>query len=241
MPTGYRLERASTGRAGCVGKKPCKGTKIEKGELRFGTWVVIQEHGGWKWRHWGCVTPEVLANIKKEWPDVTEIDGYDEIPESYQEKVAKAWEDGHVAEEDIPESAKYLPGEEPQRSPKKSKKTAGEETEDGEKPRAESTGGKKRKAEAKKEADEDVADEKDVADEDVKPAKKVKASKKLKAEPHGDPAEASTSKESNPGGDGEVKPEKSKAKSKAKKEEVSDDDAPAPAATKSRKSARGKA
>ncbi len=46
-------ETASTSRAGCrAGKCKEAGTKIMKGELRFGTWVVIQEHGGWQWRHW---------------------------------------------------------------------------------------------------------------------------------------------------------------------------------------------
>ncbi len=36
------------------GQKPCKGTKIAKGELRLGTWVTILEHGSLRWRHWGC-------------------------------------------------------------------------------------------------------------------------------------------------------------------------------------------
>lgn len=33
----YRLEYASSGRAGCKAPEPCKGTKIDKGALRFGT------------------------------------------------------------------------------------------------------------------------------------------------------------------------------------------------------------
>jgi hypothetical protein len=34
--------------------KPCKdeGIKIEKGELRLGTWVEIGEHPSFKFRHW---------------------------------------------------------------------------------------------------------------------------------------------------------------------------------------------
>jgi hypothetical protein len=70
MPTGYRLELASSARAGCNGKwndellpatqltrpgpKPCNKTKIGKGELRIGTWVEIMGNGSFKWRHWGC-------------------------------------------------------------------------------------------------------------------------------------------------------------------------------------------
>lgn len=41
-------------RADAAGKKPCKGTKIAKGEARLGVWVEIQGHGSFKWRHWGC-------------------------------------------------------------------------------------------------------------------------------------------------------------------------------------------
>ncbi|KAM0756158.1 zf-PARP-domain-containing protein [Meredithblackwellia eburnea MCA 4105] len=35
----YRLEYSKSARAACKGKKPCNGTKIEKGQLRFGTVV----------------------------------------------------------------------------------------------------------------------------------------------------------------------------------------------------------
>jgi hypothetical protein len=51
-----------------TGKKPCKGTKIEKGTLRLGVWVEIQGHGSFKWKHWGCELFQVScgadANIK---------------------------------------------------------------------------------------------------------------------------------------------------------------------------------
>jgi hypothetical protein len=47
------LETASTGRAGCQATE-CKGAgvKIDKDELRVGTWVTIEDHGSWRWRHW---------------------------------------------------------------------------------------------------------------------------------------------------------------------------------------------
>lgn len=41
----YRLEMSPTNRAACNGRQPCKGTKIQKGEVRFGTWVTIRENG----------------------------------------------------------------------------------------------------------------------------------------------------------------------------------------------------
>jgi hypothetical protein len=52
--SGYRVEVAPSARAQCNGPKPCKGTKIAKGELRLGAWVPFKDSGSFKWRHWGC-------------------------------------------------------------------------------------------------------------------------------------------------------------------------------------------
>ena len=57
----------------------------------------------------GCVTPKVIASLKEsvdeesgegEERDYTAIDGYDEIPENFQEKFRKALEQGHVDDSD---------------------------------------------------------------------------------------------------------------------------------------------
>ncbi|WVO13125.1 hypothetical protein L204_100737 [Cryptococcus depauperatus] len=76
MPA-YRFEIAKTGRAACNGKKPCKGTKIDKGQLRMGVWVEIPgSNGSFKWRHWGCTTPEVIKHWKDDFNEATELDGF---------------------------------------------------------------------------------------------------------------------------------------------------------------------
>lgn len=41
----YRLELSPNNRAACNGRKPCKGTKIGKGEVRLGSWVTFHENG----------------------------------------------------------------------------------------------------------------------------------------------------------------------------------------------------
>ncbi|PYH74776.1 uncharacterized protein BO88DRAFT_400450 [Aspergillus vadensis CBS 113365] len=102
----YRLEQASTGRAGCKNKE-CKdqGIKILKGELRHGSWVDTERFQSYFWRHWGCVTPKIIANMvetvgeegERDW---SALDGYDELPEDLQEKVRRAIEQGHVDDED---------------------------------------------------------------------------------------------------------------------------------------------
>ncbi|KAF2199853.1 zf-PARP-domain-containing protein, partial [Delitschia confertaspora ATCC 74209] len=98
----YSTELASSGRAGCKSVE-CKkaGTKIDKGELRFGVLVTIQDHQSWTWRHWGCTTPVQIAHLKDEsGGDTDMVDGYDELPAELQEKVRTALEVGHVADED---------------------------------------------------------------------------------------------------------------------------------------------
>lgn len=61
----YALDYSPSNRAGCKGRKPCKGTKIRKGELRLGTLVTIQGTTSFQWRHWGCVTEQIIRNIKE--------------------------------------------------------------------------------------------------------------------------------------------------------------------------------
>ncbi|KAF9450210.1 zf-PARP-domain-containing protein, partial [Macrolepiota fuliginosa MF-IS2] len=110
--TGYRVEYASSARAKCKGPKPCAGTAIDKGELRFGTLVEIRSAHTFQWRHWGCVTSRILDNLKKNISEPNDLDGFDALQEADQAKIIKAWQDGHVADEDIPESARKPEGEE---------------------------------------------------------------------------------------------------------------------------------
>jgi hypothetical protein len=52
------------------------------------------------------MTPEILSNVKSAAGNPSDLDGYDDLKPEDKEKVNKAWEEGKVAEEDIPESAK---------------------------------------------------------------------------------------------------------------------------------------
>ncbi|OCH87137.1 zf-PARP-domain-containing protein [Obba rivulosa] len=103
---GYRLEYASSNRAKCKGPKPCAGTTIDKGELRLGTLVDIKGNTTFQWRHWGCVTPKIITNMKTIHEEAEELDGFENLTAEDQDKVVKAWEDGHVADEDIPDTAR---------------------------------------------------------------------------------------------------------------------------------------
>ncbi|EGG05148.1 uncharacterized protein MELLADRAFT_88249 [Melampsora larici-populina 98AG31] len=127
----YRIEYSSNNRAQCNGKKPCKGnlkcarlslpyptpaknhplyshagTKITKGEIRVGVWVVFKEAGSFKWRHWGCCTEAMFGNLSTELDGkIEELDGFEDMKPEDQTKIKKAFEVGHVDPADIPASA----------------------------------------------------------------------------------------------------------------------------------------
>lgn len=46
------------------------------------------------------MTPKQISNLRKDIEDPSQLDGYDELPEDFQEKVANALEQGHVDDED---------------------------------------------------------------------------------------------------------------------------------------------
>ncbi|KAH6604196.1 hypothetical protein Trco_007642 [Trichoderma cornu-damae] len=82
----YRVEISPNNRAGCQ-DTVCKkdGVKIFRGEIRFGSWVEIKEHGSWRWKHWGCVSGAQIAGLQELCGgdagnyDYDAIDGYDEL------------------------------------------------------------------------------------------------------------------------------------------------------------------
>lgn len=100
--------------------------------------------------------------MKKSFSSADELDGYEDLKEEDQERINKAWEEGKVADEDIPESA---------RKPKDDEDGEGEE-----KP-------KKKKAPAKKAAKKAKKDEDDDEEEEEKPKKKRAPAKKKEVAP----------------------------------------------------------
>ena len=58
------------------------------------------------WRHWGCVTPKIITNVKNVHEEADDLDGFEDLTPEDQEKVRTAYDSGRVADEDIPESAR---------------------------------------------------------------------------------------------------------------------------------------
>ncbi|KAH8424124.1 uncharacterized protein LDX57_001878 [Aspergillus melleus] len=206
MPS-YRLEEASTGRAGCQNKE-CKEAKakILKGELRLGTWVDTERFQSFFWRHWGCVTPKIVSHMQETIADegdgeLSTIDGFEDLSEEHQDKVRKAVEQGHVDDEDWKGDVEMnRPGKNGFRK-RVTKKKANADEEDEPAEEKEPAKPKKRTAKAAKN---------DESDDEAPKAKKTKTagrSKKVvesEGESEGEDSEAAT-------------PAKSKAKPTARK------------------------
>jgi len=68
--------------------------------------VFEVEKTSFQYRHWGCVTSKVLENLKSSFDEADEIDGFEDLTEEDQEKVRKAFAEGHVDDADIPDTAR---------------------------------------------------------------------------------------------------------------------------------------
>ncbi|CAI9633124.1 unnamed protein product [Alternaria burnsii] len=225
----YRVEESPNNRAGCQVKE-CKdsGSKIMKGQFRYATQVTIKDHVSWQYRHWGCVTPKQIENlIETCGGDTDMVDGYDELPAEFQEKVDFALKNGHIPDEDCTRDPELnRPGVKKPRA-KKAKK--GAEDNDGED--AASPPKKKRATKAKKnEVKDEVEDEEEEEAPAPAPKKRATKAKKVKAEDQDEqdvPAPAPA-------------PKKRGRPAKKEVEEEDDDEEAAPPAKKARASGRAK-
>lgn len=84
------------------------------------------------------MTTKILSNMKNSFDEADELDGFEDLNDDDQEKIRKAWADGKVADEDVPDSARKADGED-------------NDEEDDEKPKAKKGG--KKKADAEKDGD----------------------------------------------------------------------------------------
>ena len=53
----------------------------------------------------------MIENMKKQFSESSELDGYEDLKPEDKERVDKAWEAGEVADEDIPDTARKPEGE----------------------------------------------------------------------------------------------------------------------------------
>ncbi|GJE94457.1 SNF2 family N-terminal domain-containing protein [Phanerochaete sordida] len=104
MATSHMLEYSKSSKAPCHGPPPCKGTPIELGGLRYGE-VTFGEYGETvKWRHWGCVSPDILAKLAQ--TKLERVPGFSNLRPEDQAKVRMAVGKRRIDPADVPASAK---------------------------------------------------------------------------------------------------------------------------------------
>ncbi|KAI0730200.1 SNF2 family N-terminal domain-containing protein [Fomitopsis betulina] len=111
MSTTHTFEYSKSNRAKCHGPPPCKGSPIVLGDLRYGQ-VKLGPYGETvEWRHWGCVTPNILANISR--TQLERIQGFNNLRQEDQGKIRLAVGLRRIDPADVPATAKghgSLPG-----------------------------------------------------------------------------------------------------------------------------------
>lgn len=83
----YRVEPAKTGRSTCKISKE----KIDKGELRFGSFVEMGGHGSYAWRKLECITAKVVKNVEAKVGGAEKVAGFDALGKKDQAKLIKAF------------------------------------------------------------------------------------------------------------------------------------------------------
>ncbi|KAF9518097.1 hypothetical protein BS47DRAFT_1359131 [Hydnum rufescens UP504] len=90
-----------------LGTTPLQGLFDSYGILAIWGKTFSPQYGeGWLWRHWGCVTPDILTTLRK--VKVAQIDGWSKVRSNDRSRVMTAIKAGRVAPGDIPASAKPL-------------------------------------------------------------------------------------------------------------------------------------
>ncbi|CAL1707747.1 unnamed protein product [Somion occarium] len=107
MASSHILGYSKSSRAACHGPPPCKGSTIKAGVIRYGYVNQGPYAQTVEWRHWGCVTPDILnrlAHIQLE-----EVRGFEDLSTQDQNKIKIAVGLRRVDPADVPASAKPEP------------------------------------------------------------------------------------------------------------------------------------
>ncbi|KAI6157534.1 SNF2 family N-terminal domain-containing protein [Pisolithus tinctorius] len=105
MP-GHVIDYSKSSLSVCKGPSPCTGSSIAVGSLRYGTLVPSEFGEIVIWRHWGCVTPDILRILAT--VDLNSVTGFNSLRPEDQGKVRRAIADRRVDPVDIPTSAKVI-------------------------------------------------------------------------------------------------------------------------------------
>ncbi|OAX42534.1 hypothetical protein K503DRAFT_847742 [Rhizopogon vinicolor AM-OR11-026] len=100
----HSIDYSKSSRSVCKGPTPCTGSSIPVGSLRYGELVPGEYGETVAWRHWGCVTPDILRSLAV--TDQSSIVGFGNIRPQDQARVRRAIANQRVDPADIPLTAK---------------------------------------------------------------------------------------------------------------------------------------
>ncbi|KAG0704509.1 SNF2 family N-terminal domain-containing protein [Suillus ampliporus] len=103
-PPKHSIDYSRSSRSVCKGPAPCNGSPIPVGSLRYGQLVPGEYGETVAWRHWGCVTPDILRSLAV--VDQSTIIGFGNIRPMDQTKVRRAIANQRVDQTDVPLTAK---------------------------------------------------------------------------------------------------------------------------------------
>ncbi|KAF8161207.1 SNF2 family N-terminal domain-containing protein [Crassisporium funariophilum] len=104
MATRHAVGYSKSTRAKCHAPSTCKGTSMPIGTLRYGQTISSGFGETVEWRHWGCVTPDILGQLST--APLESVTGFDTLGPADQQKIRMAVALRRVDPGDIPESAK---------------------------------------------------------------------------------------------------------------------------------------
>ncbi|KAF9066155.1 SNF2 family N-terminal domain-containing protein [Rhodocollybia butyracea] len=106
MASLHRLEYSKSSRAKCYGPL-CKGANMAPGSLRYGkiTRDTVTKSDSVEWRHWGCVTPQILVELAAV---IDDTPGLRQLKQGDQTKIRMACATRRVNPEDLPPSARSI-------------------------------------------------------------------------------------------------------------------------------------
>ncbi|KAG1752940.1 SNF2 family N-terminal domain-containing protein [Suillus lakei] len=104
VPPKHSIDYSRSSRSVCKGPAPCNGAPIPVGSLRYGQLVPGEFGETVAWRHWGCVTPDILRSLAV--VDQSSIIGFSNIRPEDQTKVRRAIANQRVDPADVPLTAK---------------------------------------------------------------------------------------------------------------------------------------
>ncbi|KAI0940604.1 hypothetical protein AcW1_003757 [Taiwanofungus camphoratus] len=104
MSTSHIFEYSKSSRAVCHGPPPCKGSPIQLGVLRYGQTNFGPYGETVEWRHWGCVTPDILGRLAE--VKLERVPGFNNLRPEDQGKIRMAVGLHRIDPADVPDTAK---------------------------------------------------------------------------------------------------------------------------------------